>query len=166
MAFEVVTEDEAVILRAADQEVFSNWLILNRASEHPLPPEQPGAPDHLKYLDALERLGSDTLFDFGILTLGELVGLTDLSIEDEKDSTSAYIGYEVAKPFQRNGYATLALKAMCHLTLYSHGIDDLRLVIAPHNAASERVASKAGFVIKGIEGDSNLWVRAQTNEEL
>ena len=60
------------------------------------------------------------------------------------------VGYWVA-PWARNrGLATRAVETLCAWALAEGGFDRLELTTDPENAASQRVAEKAGFVREGL----------------
>ena len=60
------------------------------------------------------------------------------------------VGYWVA-PWARNrGLATRAVETLCAWVLAEGGFDRLELTTDPQNAASQRVAEKAGFAREGL----------------
>ena len=77
------------------------------------------------------------------------VFIGDVFVRSLPTSPDEYeIGWHVARPFWHNGYATeLARGALDHA--HGHGVRRLVALVDPGNAASLRVAAKAGMVSEG-----------------
>ena len=73
------------------------------------------------------------------------IGAVDLCDYDA-DHSSAYVGIFIAEEMRGRGYGRMALQA---LSAEAHrlGLDVLRAVVAPENAASVRLFESAGFVL-------------------
>jgi RimJ/RimL family protein N-acetyltransferase len=63
---------------------------------------------------------------------------------------STEIGYAMAPEARGHGYATEAVRAVARWILVDHGFNRVELFAAVGNAASQRVAEKAGFAREGV----------------
>ncbi|MCL2530048.1 MAG: GNAT family N-acetyltransferase [Coriobacteriia bacterium] len=61
------------------------------------------------------------------------------------------LGYQVAKQFTNNGYATEAVSAFLPLVMNKLGITEILAVCRADNEASRRVLEKCGFALKAME---------------
>ena len=66
------------------------------------------------------------------------------------DGENAELSYWVFPPYRRRGYATRSVELVCRYAFDSLGIVRMELYIEPMNAASLRVATKAGFRQEGL----------------
>lgn len=83
-----------------------------------------------------------------LLKCGENIGYVQLiPIEDDYE-----VGYHIAKPFTRNGYATEALKGFLEYIRTEKNLDIVYGICASENIASKIVLEKCGFqkVFEGI----------------
>jgi RimJ/RimL family protein N-acetyltransferase len=96
--------------------------------------------------DARAKWGSGSGYIWAITDGGpELLGTLALHLGER-----TAVGYWVA-PWARNrGLATAAVQALAGWALGDGGFADLELTTDPENAASQRVAEKAGFVRRGL----------------
>ena len=62
---------------------------------------------------------------------------------------SAELGYRVAQHVAGRGVATATVRELCGLAAARHGLRTLRAATARENAASQKVLTKAGFVLVG-----------------
>jgi ribosomal-protein-alanine N-acetyltransferase len=62
---------------------------------------------------------------------------------------AAHIGYWIDRNFANKGYTTQAVKLVSDLGFSELGLHRIEINVRPENAASCRVAEKAGFVIEG-----------------
>ena len=85
---------------------------------------------------------------------GEVVGSVAL-IRGDRDNGRAEIGYWVAAEHRGMGAASTAV-AMVAERAFAAGWHRLELHIDPDNAASRRVAEKAGFALEGVLRDYEL----------
>jgi len=77
---------------------------------------------------------------------GSVLGRFNLfDIEDR----AARLGYRVAQHVAGRGVATTAVLELCRLAVSRHGLRTLRAAAAHENAASQKVLTKAGFVLAG-----------------
>ena len=92
---------------------------------------------------------------------GKLIGQinTGCELKDEKPGELS-IGYFVAKEAMNQGYATEAVKAMTEHYFPINRNDYFYVIIKPENAASARVAVKAGFIY-----DSDLYIIEKVSKE-
>lgn len=81
---------------------------------------------------------------------GIMIG--DVGVNRSVDGRQATIGYSLAKPHHRFGYATEAVSAMVHL-LFTEGVERVLATTDPGNGASAEVLRRAGFRHQG--GDVN-----------
>jgi RimJ/RimL family protein N-acetyltransferase len=80
---------------------------------------------------------------------GRLVGSIDLKHTDWAAGVTE-IGYWAAPEARGNGYLAEATEALARWTLAEVGFHRVELRIAAGNAASRRVAEKAGFRAEGV----------------
>jgi RimJ/RimL family protein N-acetyltransferase/SAM-dependent methyltransferase len=73
------------------------------------------------------------------------IGLVGYAPKREIDNEVEVL-YAIADPYQSNGYATEAAKAIVWLAFERMGLDMLSAIIKPANIASQRVVEKLGFV--------------------
>ena len=77
---------------------------------------------------------------------GSVLGRFNLvRIEDH----TAELGYRVAEHVAGRGVATETVRELCQLAAARHGLRTLRAAAAHENAASQKVLTKAGFVLAG-----------------
>lgn len=62
---------------------------------------------------------------------------------------TAELGYRVAQHVAGRGVATATVRELCRLAATSYGLRTLRAATARENAASQKVLTKAGFVLVG-----------------
>jgi len=79
----------------------------------------------------------------------ELVGSIALN-QWQSENGMANVGYWVRQSHQERGIATAALRLLCRHALRATELTRLEIVIASGNAASRRVAEKAGAQFEGI----------------
>jgi len=91
---------------------------------------------------------------------GSVLGRFNLiDIEDD----TAKVGYRVAQHVTGRGVATATVLELCRLAADRHGLDTLRAATASRNVASQKVLTKAGFVLVGptdpadIGGNRGSW---------
>jgi [ribosomal protein S5]-alanine N-acetyltransferase len=69
---------------------------------------------------------------------------------------AANLGYRVAEHVAGRGVATAAVRELCLLASARHGLRTLRAATSGANVASQRVLTKAGFVLTGPAGPADL----------
>jgi ribosomal-protein-alanine N-acetyltransferase len=84
---------------------------------------------------------------------GSVLGRFNLvDIEDRV----ADLGYRVAQHVAGHGVATATVRELCRLAASRHGLRTLRAAAAHKNAASQKVLTKAGFVLVGPAEPADL----------
>lgn len=84
---------------------------------------------------------------------GSVLGRFNLvDIEDRM----AHLGYRVAQHVAGRGVATATVRELCLLAASRHGLRTLRAAAAHTNAASQKVLTKAGFVLVGPADPADL----------
>ena len=86
---------------------------------------------------------------FAIESAGRLVGAIDLK-HVNWTAKVAEVGYWVAPWARGRGVASQATRALSQWAIRDHGFERVVLFAATGNAASQRVAEKAGFVREGV----------------
>ncbi len=69
----------------------------------------------------------------------------------------ASIGYELARPFWRQGLMTEALCALLALGFNAMGLNRIDAVVMPENSASIKLLEKLGFCNEGLLRDYENW---------
>jgi [ribosomal protein S5]-alanine N-acetyltransferase len=84
---------------------------------------------------------------------GSVLGRFNLfDIEDR----AARLGYRVAQHVAGRGVATTTVRELCRLAASRHGLRTMRAAAAHENAASQKVLTKAGFVLVGPANPADL----------
>jgi len=86
---------------------------------------------------------------FAIESAGRLAGAIDLK-QVNWTVRVAEVGYWVAPWARGRGVAAQATRVLCEWAIRDHGFERVQLFAATGNAASQRVAEKAGFVREGV----------------
>ena len=88
---------------------------------------------------------------------GSVLGRFNLQrIEDG----SAELGYRVARDVAGRGVATATVLELCRLAAARHGLHTLRAATSHENGASQKVLTKAGFVLAGPANPADLGDKA------
>lgn len=82
---------------------------------------------------------------------GAFVG--DLCFKGLPENGHPEIGYGIQKPYENNGYAAEAARALCKWALEQPGVTAVEAETAPDNAASQHILAKLGFAPLGIMGE-------------
>jgi len=91
---------------------------------------------------------------------GSVLGRFNLIFTDDG---AAELGYRVAKSVAGRGVATAAVRELCQLAPARYGLRTLRAATSRENVASQKVLTKAGFVLTGpadpadIGGKQGSW---------
>jgi len=80
---------------------------------------------------------------------GKLVGAIGLSEFVPGEAHKSDLGYWIAKPYWNKGLATSAVKAVCKMAFDEMGLIRVSATVFAHNGASEKVLTKAGFLLEG-----------------
>lgn len=108
---------------------------------------------------------------FAIVEDGEVLGLA-LAPRIDRESQTAELGYSVAASARGRGVATEALRQLSEWA-FAEGMLRLELLISVENAASQKVAERAGYVREGVlrntyvkpgrREDTEIWSRLATD---
>jgi len=127
--------------------------VATNAETEALPPGAPADPERLDdWLAADERLPEPTGTAVHLMMLDRPVGRIVGSISvfhADWETRSAELGYGVRADERGKGYATEALAAVARWALTEGGLQRAWLSATAENAASQRVAEKAGFRREG-----------------
>jgi RimJ/RimL family protein N-acetyltransferase len=124
-------EDDIPAIHAACQDPeIQRWI--------PLIP-RPYTLDHARAFVA----DPDGPYSFAIVEKGQVAGSIALRVDEE--SATGNLGYWCAPAARGRGTVTRALRRLCRFAFDELGLQRLELVADPDNAASQRVAEKAGF---------------------
>jgi len=93
--------------------------------------------------------GDAAVFAVTDRSTGELLASVGLHFDRGRDDGIAEIGYWTAAPARGRGITTEAVAAVCEWGFISCGVQRLEWYAEVGNAASRRVAEKAGFTIEG-----------------
>ncbi len=69
---------------------------------------------------------------------------------------TAELGYRVAEDVAGRGLATAAVRELCQVAAARYGLRRLRAATSRENAASQKVLTKAGFVLAGPADPAHL----------
>jgi [ribosomal protein S5]-alanine N-acetyltransferase len=69
---------------------------------------------------------------------------------------TAELGYRVAEHVTGRGVATATVRELCGLAAGRHGLRTLRAAASRENAASQKVLTKAGFILAGPADPAHL----------
>jgi RimJ/RimL family protein N-acetyltransferase len=92
--------------------------------------------------------GADGPYAFAIEDGGRVVGSIALRVDEA--NAIGNLGYWCAPDARGRGVVTRALRRLCRYGFEDLGLGRLELVADPDNAASQRVAEKAGFRREGV----------------
>jgi RimJ/RimL family protein N-acetyltransferase len=130
----VRSDDVDALFAACQDPELHRWLLVL-----PYPYRRTDAVEFVRR--SVEREASGEGYDFAIVVAGRLVGASSVF--------GAEIGYWTAKAVRGRGIATRALQLLRDWAHTQLGHERLELLIRPDNAASCKVAAKAGFVDTG-----------------
>ena len=118
----------------------------------------PGIPHPYSVADALAFAqhaarcwadGSSAIFVIARAAGGDGRGMLEVQLHAE-DQALASIGYWLRREARGRGAATIAVGLASRWAFAELGIERLQLTTAPDNAASQRVAGRAGFTREGV----------------
>ena len=136
------SSDAAAAYAAANDPVTQKWLPL------PRPYTREVAADWVDRLSHQIRESGDGVVR-AIEADGELAGCIDLKHTDW-ESRVTEIGYWSSPGWRGKGVMTEAAAGLARWALAEAGFERIEIRVAPGNAASLRVAEKAGFVREGV----------------
>ncbi|HWG56541.1 MAG TPA: GNAT family N-acetyltransferase [Gaiellaceae bacterium] len=131
------TDVEAVVMACTDDET-ARWTMV------PVPYTREHARS---WIDSSTRAWADGQAAFAVTVDGAVVGAMTLWVLPHE---TAEIGYWALPAFRARGYTTRALRLVCEWALGELALARVQLGTYPGNAASERVAEKAGFAREGV----------------
>lgn len=88
---------------------------------------------------------------------GRAIGRAGLQLREGFETPE--LGFAVAPPFRRRGYAEEACRAVLEYGSGELGFEEIRAVVHRDNENSRRLCEKLGFAeAKGMEGTDGMWV--------
>lgn len=134
--------DAAAVAEAVDDVDTQTWL--------PLPqPYTRAHADQWCAFDTVRARTSGRGLIRAVEASGQLVGALDLKRTDWVARVTE-IGYWTARNARGQGFTTEAVRALAHWVLQDLDFARVELRVATGNAASQRVAEKAGFAREGV----------------
>jgi ribosomal-protein-alanine N-acetyltransferase len=139
-------------VRAENKEWLSPW----EATLPKVPQDVPAFQDHtqppsffqmVRSLNREARAGRS--YSFFIWKERNLVGQITMGGLMYGALRGAHIGYWIDRNFANRGYTTQAVKLVTAFGFAQLGLHRIEINVRPENAASCRVAEKAGFVLEG-----------------
>lgn len=95
---------------------------------------------------------------------GRAIGRAGLQLREGFETPE--LGFAVAPPFRRRGYAEEACRAVLEYASGELGFEEIRAVVHRDNENSRRLCEKLGFAeAKGMEGTDGMWVFYQKQTE-
>jgi 8-oxo-dGTP diphosphatase len=128
--------DIPVLAQSANDPEIARWT-----AELPHPYTQADAEEFVAQAQADRLNGKDITLVIERLADGRLVGAVNLAREEE----NGRLGYWIAKPFWKLGYATQAVRRMTRLGFQALNLASVNAHVMTENMASGRVLEKAGF---------------------
>lgn len=125
----------------------------------PEPYTEDDALDYVRAMDAAWRAGAGGAFAVVEAASGEVAGSVGLHVVDAELAV-VEVGYWAAPAVRGRGMTTRALRLLSRWLLDSVGAARVQLRADVRNAASVRVAEKAGFVREGVLRSSGYNHRA------
>jgi RimJ/RimL family protein N-acetyltransferase len=142
----VTLEDEVVLLRPFERQDVPAIVL---ACQDPEIPRWTSVPRPYTESDALAWLESREEESFAVVDRASDELLGSIGVRFLGDGI-AEVGYWVAKESRGRGVATRALALAAAWVFENEGVARLQLRADTENAASQRVAEKAGFVREGV----------------
>ncbi len=98
-----------------------------------------------------ELFESGTLFEWGVALreTDEVIGTATLAYIDRSNGR-AEIGYAIARPHWRQGYATEAIRLLLHYAFEEMNLRRIEADVDPRNEASLRTLERLGFRREGL----------------
>lgn len=111
--------------------------------------------DSIEFIQ-LERMTTNKTY--AVIFKGQFVGLAgikDINLSDLR----AEIGYWIVPGFQNQGIATSVSHFLTDYAFDELGLNRMQIRVGVNNAKSNRVATKLGYVLEGIEreGEKEVW---------
>ena len=137
-------------VRSENREWLSPW----EATIPILPGGSPQDPTQLpSYFQMVRTLNSEARqgrsFSFAIWHQRNLVGQISLGGLSYGAMRGGHIGYWIDKNYANRGFTTQAVTAVTEFSFTSLDLHRIEINVRPENAASRRVAEKAGYIFEG-----------------
>ena len=137
-------------VRSENREWLSPW----EATIPILPGGSPQDPTQLpSYFQMVRTLNSEARqgrsFSFAIWHQRNLVGQISLGGLIYGAMRGGHIGYWIDKNYANRGFTTQAVTAVTEFSFTSLDLHRIEINVRPENAASRRVAEKAGYIFEG-----------------
>lgn len=131
-----------------------DWLTPWEATIPLIPGEDAQNPSHLpSYFEMVRTLNSEARngrsFSFAIWHQRNLVGQISLGGLIYGAMRGGHIGYWIDKNYANRGFTTQAVTAVTEFSFTSLDLHRIEINVRPENAASRRVAEKAGYIFEG-----------------
>ena len=145
------TERDLAAIRAGYSEPdIRHWMCW----EGEPPPDDAEARSNIERAANAWREGSWAVFRIADGATDRVVGGVNLRLTDHQIAEISYFLLESARG---RGWATRAVQLVSRWAFQDLGIERIELRVHPDNAASRRVAERAGFVFEGTERASRAW---------
>ena len=143
------------LIAADDAPVLADLLVANRAFLAPSSPERPPAYDTVEgqrqaIAEALTRYEAGTSEPRVIVCDGAVVGRVTLSDITRGPLQSCHLGYWVSESHNGRGLATAAVGEIARVAFGELGLHRIEASTLPHNARSQAVLGRNGFVRFGV----------------
>ena len=146
---------ERLIMRGWREADLASWAAMNADPEvrryvGPLLTFEQAAALALNYQDDLDRYGFG-FWAVEIRTSGEFIGFTGLSTVDEEMPFGVEVGWRLARPAWRHGYATEAGLAALRYGFGTIGLREVVAVTMARNVRSQAVMRRIGMTTDPAE---------------
>ncbi len=157
----IIPGDEIYLrpLRFRDRSAWNDVRAQNRAWLSPweatIPLISPTDESHLlpSYFEMVRTLNAEArqgrAFSFAIWHKQNLIGQISLGGVLYGAMRGGHIGYWIDRNFANNGYTTQAVQLLTDFAFSSLKLHRLEINLRPENAASRKVAEKAGYIFEG-----------------
>jgi RimJ/RimL family protein N-acetyltransferase len=136
--------DAGWITRACNDSEISRFVV-----GMPSPYTEADAHQFLERVKAGWEAGTKAVFVIQGAAAGDPLGLVELHLRSD-DRTLGSIGYWVCAEARGRGAATIGAQLVSRWAFHDLEMQRLQLTTAPDNAASQRVAERAGFRREGL----------------
>ena len=136
-------EREWLEVRSNSRDFLERW--------EPNPPQGASAGDANAFDRMLEASWTETHRRFFVIDYeGRIVGQCSLGQIIRGPLQQAFLGYWIAEPFTRRGYAASAIVLTLAFGFHTLLLNRIEANIQPHNRASIATAKKVGFRLEGF----------------
>lgn len=139
-------------LRPDDRAEFVRVMTVSEALHAPWSPSRPPDDTWDAHFDRqLARVASGTVWKgVGVLPDGRIAGIFNLNEIVRGPFQNAYAGWAINAEVAGRGLATEGVRQLLHYAFDELGLHRVQANIIPRNAASIRVAEKAGLRFEGL----------------